>query len=206
MEGRACGLGVRWPVFKRGSPASQLCDLGKVTTSLTCSVFPSVNWRNGPDLTPVCLWASVRISSPEGPGRAWHVRKPWHHYSWCFPEVARWKGPSAGDALEGNCAAPSLWSRAPRLCSPGPAALLQGVFVSKWPGLPELPGAVCETELTAAAPTSQDNREDSVTCVSATVPSKTTVCSLNCLICFFFHFQIKYLFNIKNLESSLKKK
>lgn len=94
-EGRACGLGVRWPVFKRGSPASQLCDLGKFTPSLTCNVFPSINWRNSADLTLVCLWASVRILSPEGPGRAWHVLKPWHHYSCCFPEVATWKGQEA---------------------------------------------------------------------------------------------------------------
>ena len=204
MEGRSGGLGVRWPVFKHGSPASQLCDLGKVTTSLTCSVFPSVNWRNSPDPGLLVSFSQDLIS--RGTWQSLACSQAMASLLLMLSRGCHLKGTSVGDALEGNCVAPSLWSRALRLCSPGPAALLQGVFVSKWPGLPELLGAVCETELTAAAPTSQDNREDSVTCVSATVPSKTTVCSLNCLICFFFHFQIKYLFSIKNFESSLKKK
>lgn len=67
-EGRVYALRVRSPEFTHGSLISQLCDLEKFTTSLSC-MFPSIKWGNSLDLTQVCLWVLIRIMSPKGPSK-----------------------------------------------------------------------------------------------------------------------------------------
>lgn len=187
-EGRACGLGVRWPAFKRGSPASQLCDLGKFTTSLTCIVFPFVNWKQCWPYPGLLVRFSQDLIS-RGTWQSLACSQAMASLLLLLPRGCHLKGTrSVEDALEG--------AALHHHCDPGPwgctaLALPFTCNVSLWASdlfFLSLQVLVCEMELTAAAPTSQGNSEDLVTCVSAIVPSKTTVCSLNCLICFFFPF------------------